>query len=185
MSEHPLDDERIEMLTQPLLTSEGFINEACINELNAAMLNMPESYDRLADDPEWSTKFWTSDIDILGALASSAVECFGDCPPALAEVIGYVRVCLRRDVFTEDGCDENDRFRLAELSLCDINRLLWQYLGDLPQFVHWNDIKAHKNWIDLSACLHNPCVQIRNERRHHRAFSERFDREHGEDRGER
>jgi len=185
MSEHPLDDDRIEMLTQPLLTAEGFVNEACINELNAAVRNMPESYDRLENNPEWSLPVCTVDIDILGALANSAVQRFGCCPPDLELIIGYARECFRRDVFTDDHWDKTDKFRLADISLCDINRRLWEYIGDLPQFMAWNDSEVHENWIDLSACLHQTCILVRNDRRHFRSFNEGFDRKHGTDMGER
>ena len=177
------DDPRIEMLQEPLATEDGFLNEACIKELNAAILNTPETHERLAGNPEWSTAFWTSDIDIIGALADSAVQCHGGAPLKLESVTNYVMACLRSGPFKDNRCDgEHDRFRLAELSLCDINRLLWGYLRDLKDFNDWNEEKiVGKNWIDLSACLHNVCISIRDGRRHNVAFDMGFERDHGKD----
>ena len=68
------NDLDIDILSQPLLTEEGFINEACINELTAAINNIPPAHERLKDDLEWSTKRWTNLRDITGSLAFSAIH---------------------------------------------------------------------------------------------------------------
>ena len=171
------EDPKIHMLQQPLTTEDGFLNEAAVRELNAFVRNSPETYERLADEPEWSIPFWTSDIDIIGSFAKSAIQSHGGVPPCLDLVIGYVMACLRAGPFKDDHSDADDRFRLAELSLCDINRLLWDYLRESEHFNDWNEKdKIGNNWIDLSACLHQVCIIIRNERRHLVAFDMGLDR---------
>lgn len=160
--------EGIEMLSQPLLTEEGFVNAAAIQELEAALRSIPESWERLAREPEWSIPAWTTDCEIIGALAGCAVRAFRGYPPRLDEVIGYTHACLLRGPFA-DGLDGGG-FRMAKLSLCDINRLLWSFLGGLTAFDDWNDEKTvGDRWIDLSALLHQVCIEIRNDRRHHHA----------------
>ncbi len=169
------DDPDIHMIKQPFLTEGGFVNEACMNELNSFIKNMPEIYDRFSDNPEWTKKIWTADTDILGYLAHSAICCYGDVPPNLEDIVKYVRACLRNDPFKK-VCDKRDKFRLAEMSLCDINRILWDYLGDLQMFKDWNDGKIMgPRWIGLSACLRNVCICIRDERRNHEAFGVKVD----------
>lgn len=167
----------IPMLSQPLVTEEGFLNEACMNELASVISSIPKTYERLKSDPEWSMRYWTIDTHILGSLAKTAVELFNGCPPNLQEILEYLKVMLRRDIFTEKL--EEDNFRMAELSLCEINKCLWDTIGELDMFVEWNNSDKYENWIDLDACLHGVCIQIRNERRHNHAFDCKFEREHG------
>jgi len=176
MEEHPADKlpiDKIEMLSEPLFDEHGDINPFCIGELSEAIENMPETHERLKDNKEWSLSCWTTDIEILGSLSLCAVRCFGGCPPNLFDVIEYVKACLRKSVFT--GSFDDDRFRMTKLSLCEINKFLWDCLGDFQQFTDWNNQK-YKHWIDLSACLHNVCVAIRNHRRHDFAFDYKFDK---------
>jgi len=169
---NPLD--KIHMLTQPLTTEEGFLNEACMNELNAFIRNIPETFERLKDEPEWNIKRYTTDIEILGTLANSAINQFGGMPPNLDIVINYTHVLLKKNIFPERK--DNDHFSMAQLSLCDINKLLWDYLGDVPEFNDWSDNK-YKHYMSLSACLHDVCITIRNRRRHGIAFNVQFERE--------
>lgn len=64
------------MISQPFLTEEGFVNEACWKELCAAIKNMPKTHERLSGDPEWNTPKWTSYRDITANLAYWAVHQF-------------------------------------------------------------------------------------------------------------
>ena len=36
-------EDKIDWIEESLLTEEGFLNEACINELNKTIINMPKS----------------------------------------------------------------------------------------------------------------------------------------------
>lgn len=168
----------IEMLTQPLTTEDGFLNEACMNELAAAINNMPESFERLAGDPEWSISGWTSVGEITGHLAHWAVRQSVGLPPNLNLVIGFTHAAVCRDTrFISWG----NIGKYAELSLCEVNSLLWNILRDLKAFSEWNDIVVMEplglQWIDLSALLHNVCISIRNERRHSAAFDAKLEKE--------
>jgi len=187
----PLKD--IEMLTQPLLTEEGFINEACMNELNTFVTNMPKSHNRLSDDPEWSVKRWIFKKDITRGLAKYAVaQSPYPCPDNLTEVIRYLDACLEKEVDWE-VCE------MAELSLCDINKLLYDILYEqgFTFFDDWNKSKKGNveiqftsrydgpgdpdyDFIDLDALLHNVCLDIRMERRAFDKFNEEFEKEYGE-----
>ena len=178
---HPARDlplDKIEMLNEPLMTEEGFINEACLNELEAAIKNMPESHKRLANNPEWSRPCLTTEPRMLAALAQSAVRAYCQPPPGLETVLHYLKACLRRTTFTDDV--DYGGLRMVNLSLCEINRLLWDALGGLKQFEDWNTEEVMgKEWLDLSALLHQTCITIRNERRHEHAFDLDFIRHYG------
>jgi len=184
--------EDIEMLTQPFLTEEGFVNEACMNELGAAISNMPKNYDRLSDDIEWSQKRWTFKKDITRGLAKYAIsQSPYSCPDNLTEVIRYLDACLEKEIdWGEHG--------MAELSLCDISKLLYSILYEqgFSFFDDWNKSKKGKadikfvsghdgprdldsDFIDLDALLHNVCLDIRMERRDFDKFNREFEEEYG------
>lgn len=174
---HLPDD--IEMLSQPLTTDEGFLNEACLRELESAIINMPEAWDRLAGDPEWSTKMGATLTEVLSSFAKSTVQGFcGEVPPKFAEVFGFLRASLVTGLFSK--CSDADiDFRYRELSLCEINKMLWDILGDLGYFMDWNDSEqVGERWVDLSALLHNVCLEIRSNRRHYVAFDRQFEKDH-------
>ena len=177
----PLD--KIEMLNEPLTTEEDYLNEACIKELEGVIRSMPEAHERLAGRPEWSTPWIVTDNDIVSNFAKCAVGIWCGCPPDLVEVVGYVQACLRRGPFKDEeeytACGRP--FRMKRMSLCEINKFLWDVLDGLPRFMAWNDADKHENWVDLSALLRNVCIEIRNERRHRLAFDIHFDRKYGYD----
>jgi hypothetical protein len=184
----------IEMLSQPLLTEDGFVNPACMNELSAAIASIPATHVRLADDPEWSEKRWTFRKEIVGYFAMWACRQspYG-VPDGLENVCKYLYASLAsaaKWIPSDSG--------MAELSLCEINRLLHEILMEkgVKEFDAWNVPKSgptaelvfssafntpdrDDDFIDLHALLHNVCVGIRDERRKHKAFYDKFEAEHG------
>ena len=94
-----MTDHDIEFLKNPLTTEEGFINEACLNELSSWIKNIPRTYDRLSDDPEWNTPRCTALKEITGKFALWAVRQgdYHNCPPNLENIISYLDTCLRRE----------------------------------------------------------------------------------------
>lgn len=186
MEQHPCDnipDEQIEMLNAPLLTDDGFINPVCMAELSAAIKNMPPTYERLANRPEWNRPYCTPAWEFVANFALWAVMQNRTLPPpGLDNVLRYLRACLRETYLKPFNPEDANPMYCADLSLCDVNRILWEILGDNKQFNEWNDKDAEgmDGWfIDLHALLHNVCISIRNERRHHYAFDRKFEREHG------
>ena len=185
----PLED--IEMLSQPLLTEEGFVNEACMNELGKAIKNMPKTYERLASNEEWTEKRWTFKSDITGGLAKYAVsQSPYPCPDNLGKVINYLDACLEKEV-------DWGNHGMVELSLRDISKLLYDILYEqgFTYFDDWNKSKKGKveiqftsrysgkpdpdyDFIDLDALLHNVCLDIREERRASDKFHEEFEKEY-------
>lgn len=186
-----MDNYDFEMIPEPLLTEEGFINEACINALNSAIANTPPTYERLANDLEWTKKYWTFQHDIVAAFAKWAVRISPYAyPDHLIEVLGYLDACLKRMI-------EWDKDGMYKLSLCDINKLLHDILMDkgITYFDDWN--KPKKDWrkdnkesfqeatdkdpdydfIDLHALLHNVCLDLRTEHREKDSFDEKFEKE--------
>jgi hypothetical protein len=158
-----------EMLSQPFLTEEGFVNEACMKELESVIMNMPKTYERLKDDPEWNTKIYTSCRDIVGNFAHWAIRNIDSdvpFPPGLEKMVGYLYSCIR---------PKFDKHGFSELSLCDINKMLHDVLMEEKIFQSWNDEKVLPGWIDLDACLHNVCLSIRTERREDDRFKERYE----------
>jgi len=154
MSEDFLKD--VEMLEQPLLTDEGFINEACLNELAAAINNMPKSYDRLAGCPEWTTPHWVFAPDITGQFARWAVKQSPDaCPVGLERVVSFLKAALEH-TFSFDTAG------MCQLTLCQINKALYDILYEqgISDFDKWNQ---GEGFIDLDALLHNTCVGLRDD----------------------
>lgn len=165
--------EDIPMLSQPLMTEEGFVNPACIQELEAWLANMPTSHERLAGDPKWSTPRWTSCREIVGHFAHWAVRQIDSdvpFPPGLEKMVGYLYACIR---------PRFDQHGMAELSLCDISRLLHEILMPEAIFQSWNDEKVLPGWLDLDALLHNVCMSIQRGRDEFDEFNRRFEEEHG------
>ncbi len=167
----------VEMLTQPLMTADGFLNPAAMNELAAAFKRSIAPHGRLADDPEWTVKRWTGLKDITGALAKWAIrQSPHGLPDNLEGVVKYLQACLRLTVPWGDS-------GLAKLSLCDVSFLLYGILCDqgFAPFDAWNSPKREPTpaermlphskrppdteFIGLDALLLNTCVEIRDERR--------------------
>lgn len=171
-----------EIIDEPLLTDDGFINPVCMAQLDAAITAMPPTHERLAGEPEWSTPRWTFLREITGHLAHWAIRQIGcnqshdktPFPPKLENVIGYLDACIR---------SRFDQEEMARLSLCEINRLLHDILYEEKIVLSWNDVNVLPGWLDLDALFHNVCISIRNERRAFDAFDKEFEedweREHG------
>ena len=183
MIENLENDPNCHMLSQPLMTEDGFINEACLNELASAIKNMPKTHERLSNDPEWNTPRLTSYRDITAGLAYWAVHQlaatemsetefdFGPpaFPPGLEKVIGYLHACIR---------PKFDKFGWAQLSLCDISKMLHDilYEKNISIFDGWNTKEVlGSHWLDLDALLHNVCLTIRQDRREFERFNKEFD----------
>lgn len=184
-----------EIISQPLTTEEGFLNPACMNELNDVIANLPKTYNRLTDDPEWSISKnqWTFKKDIVGAFAMWACRQspYG-VPDGLENVCKYLNAAL-------SSCTNWGNIGMAECSLCDINRWLHEILYEqgIREFDNWNKCKKGNtpdiaftsrydgvkdpdyDFIDLDALLHNVCLSIRDERRKNKAFDEKFEKKYG------
>ena len=184
--------EDMDIISEPFLTEEGFVNEACMNELGKAIKNTPKTHERLAHDEEWTKKRWTFKHDITGSFAKWAIRQSGyHCPSHLEQVVSYLSACLIKEVGWEE------QHYIAELSLCDINKLLYDILYEqgVSYFDDWN--KPKKEWretdydclgeaerndpdygyIDLDALLRNVCLDIRDEKRRDDEFDKRFEEE--------
>ena len=165
------EKDEIEFIQEPLLTEEGFVNEACLNALSAAINNMPKTYERLAGEPEWSEERWTFKDEITGSLAKWAIrQSPHDCPAGLEKVIGYLDACLSR-VFSFDIAG------MCKLSLIQINKALYDILYEqgISDFDKWNE---GEGFIDLDALLRNVCIDIRMERREKDKFDKEFEKKY-------
>jgi hypothetical protein len=185
-------DPIMHIIQNPLLTEDGFLNEACMNELKSVLNSIEPDCIRLMWDKEWSEKRWTFKHEIVAALAKWAVrQSTYPCPTGLDAVLGYLDACLTKDVPWSFTGNE----RMAELSLCDISKLLHDSIGDMQQIKDWNTPK--KNWrntnfegigeaerhdpdygfVDIDALFRNVCLDIRAERRVNSDFNKRFEEE--------
>lgn len=170
----------IHMLSQPLLTDEGFINEACMNELEAAIEKMPPTHVRLADNREWNTPQITHYRDITAGVAYWAVKQFAGCEPTqpvpphfapgLENVVGFLSAVIR---------PKFDILGYAQISLCDVSRMLHEVLFDCDDFKAWNTSQTlGTHWLDLHALIHNVCLLIRTDRREFHEFKQRCEARH-------
>lgn len=185
-------EDKIEMISQPLMTEGGLLNPACMSELEQTIAGMSKTHARLSNDPEWSDKKdkWTFKNEIVGAFAMWACRQspYG-VPDSLEDVCKYLNEALQ-------SCAPWDKMGgMAECSLCDINKWLYDILYEqgVAQFDAWNRCKVgptpeiqfssavdgrinpDRDFIDLDALLHNVCLSIRDERRKNKAFDDAFD----------
>jgi len=164
------------VLKNSLITEDGFLNEACWNELCSVIKNMPKTHERLADNLEWSKRRITNIREITGGLAYWAVRqiaCYTAdglmVPPNLEKVISYLHTCV---------CSKFDNHGLAELSLCDVSKMIHDILYEqgISCFDEWNTREIMgEYWLDLDALIHNVCLTIRDERRKNDEFDRRFE----------
>lgn len=185
---NPLDINQFDaFIEEPMLTGEGFENPNFLPALEAAINSIPETHERLANDPEWNTPRWTNYREVVGALAQWSIQNINDevqgapfFPPNLEMVLGYVAACLRPQFAKLNTCDP--LVGCAEVSLCDINRMLHEILTieEFAPFVAWNTKECMGDaWLDLSALLHNVCLTIRADRREFDRFNKRFEEQYG------
>ncbi len=166
------------IIQEPFLTEEGFVNEACMNELSSVIDNIPPAHERLKNDPEWSAPRWTNCRHITGFFAYWAVKQLsaydGDTPafaPNLEKLVSYLHYCIR---------PKFDKTGLAKLSLCDISKLLYGILMETKLFLEWNTKESLGDyWLDLDAFIQNICISIRQDRRECDEFDKKFDAEYG------
>jgi hypothetical protein len=188
-------EDKIEMLSQSLMTEDGYLNPACMYELESTINNMPKTYNRLANDSEWSIRKnkWTFKKDIVGAFAMWACRQspYG-VPDGLENVCKYLNAAL-------ESCGNGwKNSGMQECSLVDINKWLHEILYEqgVIEFDKWNECKMgnapdinfvsvhdekrnpDRDFIDLDALLHNVCLTIRDERRKDNAFNDKFDKEY-------
>ena len=184
-------EEKIEFLSQPLTTADGFLNPACMNELGATIANMPKTHGRLSGDPEWEKKHVIFVHDITGYLAMWAIRQSPYAyPERLDEVIKYLDACLTLKA---------NKIKMMRVSLCEISKMLYEilYEQDVEAFDNWNKCKKGNtpdisftsryddekdpdyDFIDLDALLHNVCISFRNQFRIDDEFDRKFEAEHG------
>lgn len=169
------------VLEQPLLTEDGFANEACIRELESVLSTFPRTYERLQSDPEWSTPEITYYKEVTGFFALWSVRQLPNLPypPNLEHLIGYLDACLRQEFLTLDPNSEWNQKGWGSFSLCEINKMMFDILEGTEQFDAWNTKDClGENWLDLDALLRNVCVSIRDERRINKAFDKKFEEEY-------
>ncbi len=170
----------IEMLTQPLTTEDGFINEACVNELEAVIKNMPDTAERMSGDSEWELPGHTFDKSIAGYLSNWIIQQSGGAPECLSNLINCLLTFMRAEVPKDlvAHISEQHSSLLLKVSLCQIASILETTLADIPDWCKLNDKDymgaQDLDWIDLDACIRNVCTSIRDERRHIEAFERGF-----------
>lgn len=191
-------NNEIQWLSQPFLTDEGFVNPACMNELESAIASLPPDWIRLAGDPERITPQWLFVHNICGAFARAAVELSPYAhPPNLEGTLRYLRDGLgfkarRLPPERKSTVDEE----LVLVSLNEVNKWLHDVLDDFAPFHAWN-VPVNKSgggivfcdaisprpdpdddFIDLDALIMHVCNQLRDDRRSADDFELRFQREH-------
>jgi len=173
-----------EIIDEPLVTEDGFLNEVAYKQMVNRIKNIEPAYERLKNNQEWSKKELTDKKQILSNFGKCAIRLsLYSIPSHLEEIICYLDKCLEKDISW-------DKDKYTYLSLCNINKLLYNilYEKNISYFDEWNEPK--KDWrksdfetfqeacetdidydyISLDALLHNVCLEIREERRIFKAF---------------
>jgi hypothetical protein len=192
---NPLND--IPMLSNSFLTEEGFVNPACINELESFIKNIPPVHERSTDDIEWTTKEWIFKKEITSTLAKWAIrQSPYSYPDNLETVIRYLDACLDKSIEWKIKTDAFDA--MTELSLNEISKLLYDILWDFKEFKEWNcskkgDVQIQYtsvydfgnikdpdyDFIDISELINNVSIEIRDIRRKDKEFDKKFKEEYG------
>jgi hypothetical protein len=181
----------MDTINEPLMTPDGFLNPVAMSELEDAINSTPPTHERLNNDPEWTEKHWVFVKDITSYLAKWAIsQSPYPYPENLDKVIKYLHACLIRQANKEE---------MMELSLCEINKLLYDILyeqgvedfdnwnkskndtGEKIHFVSMHDGKSNpdNDFIDLDALLKNVCLSLRGDFRRNAEFDKKFEAEHG------
>lgn len=180
----------MENISEPLMTPDGFINPVAIKELEQSIFSTPKTYERLSLDEEWTKKRWLFVKDITSYLAKWAIsQSPYPYPEKLDVVVKYLHACLIRKA---------DESHMINLSLCEINKLLYEILYEdkIEAFDAWNKSKNEgpeikfasrysdkgnpdDDFIDLDALLHNVCLSLRDDFRRNDEFDRKFKEEHG------
>ena len=153
-----------------------------MNELSKIVLDQKPTYERMADEPEWSSRQWVFVSDIVGAFANWACRLSPyACPDGLETVLKTLNSELERQFLNMAKVrdDETEDLSIASLSLCEINFILHHILmgKGVGSFDSWGIPKKDKeepmcsdgnfdpdyDWIDLEALLHNVCLDIRTQ----------------------
>ena len=97
---------------------------------------------------------WTMWREVTGYFALWAVRQIEHpdttpSPPGLESMIGYLSACTR---------SKFDKQGMAELSLCQIERMLEEILWSEKTFQSWNDREVPPGRLDLYALLRNVCL---------------------------
>jgi hypothetical protein len=181
--------EEVKVIDEPLLTEDGDINPEAVDALSEAIEALAPTHIRLADDPEWSSSkdLWLFTHNIVGYFAQWAIrQSPYSVPDKLEEVLEQVHLVFK-PFESKNG--------MFCMSLCEINRLLHEYILPLPQTMAWNEPKngstesiqfssrytkrdPDDEFIDLHALAHNVCVSIRNERRESYLFDVEFEKKY-------
>lgn len=177
VEKHP----EMQMLSQPLLTDEGLLNEACLNEMSAAINNMPAQSVRLASEPEYQIRAIMTEDDLIGAIAGVTVPMYSrrgyiGLPPGLHEVIGYAAARFRRE------CEIIEGMNYRYITLIELAEFMEDVARECEQVKAWNDCGNHPegDFIDLGAWSRNVVIRIREMRRHSWAFDWKFEKEYSE-----
>lgn len=190
MNKDNTEDRIDHIIEQPLTTGEGYINPACIKELEQEITNMPKTYERCNNDPEWNRQRWIFVKDVTSYFAKWAIsQSPYPYPENLENVVRYLHACLIRQA---------DKVQMMRLSLCQINKMLYEILYEqgIKDFDKWNQSKnpgpnitftsiydnkpnPDDDFIDLDALLHNVCISLRDEFRKNDAFDKKFEEKYG------
>lgn len=164
-------------LTQPLTTEEGYVNEACLNELTEAIRNLPKYSEN--PDLERTLKGYTSLGDLTGEYAKWIIIQAKGAPNTLPHIINYIAAEAKQyfKSFTEY---DDGQVLMWEISLNDIAKF-HELIENEPIIAQLNEesFMAPQNleWIDLGALERNVMTGVRNDRRHFAAFNFKFDYE--------
>ena len=186
-----LDSDFDDIIQEPLVTKEGYLNPAAMNELEAAISGLPTTHERLSGDSEWNKKHYIHIPQIVGSLAKWACrQSPYYVPDGLENVCKYFSACLKTEkAFNKDGW--------GHLSFNEISKLCHDILMDagVKEFDNWNERKnkregtgycsvfdqptADDDFIDLHALLHNICLDFRDEIRKDDDFDRRYKEKYG------
>ena len=172
------------IISEPLIDENGDINQKYLEELQSTIDSFPKTYDRLKDDPEWNIPIWLFFKDIIGHFAMWSIRFLKNTPYPLnlEKVIKFLHSGITKKILSLPIDRKSKGFALGDdmikISLCEINKMLWDILEGHKDFEDWNTPEElGEDWIDLDALLHMVCISLRDEHRTSKKFSDDFDAE--------
>lgn len=145
---------------------EATIRSKAKNELD----NMSPPYEAYQNDSEWTTKEMTFLTEILGSFSKYAIQLSPYVmPDKLEVVVKYLEACLKRSY----NWEVIEGKYWAKLSLCEINKMLYEILESFNVVVDWSKPRVDHPYnpddpdtycIDLYSLFFSTCLDLKVQR---------------------
>jgi hypothetical protein len=149
-----------------------------------------DAANRLAEDPEWTTKIVIHIKSIIEAFALGCMQSYSyynnfQIPPNYELVINKMSLLLQNELYITEEC--------VEISLLKLRGVYNRLACSIPEYVAWNEIGTSENrllsndnesqdtpsFIDLFCPPHNAVIFLRDKERDYQRLNAEFEDKYG------